>query len=518
MTTKGIGAEGATERQSAMAAIARDAAQKRKRTWLKFVSYAGLISFFLSLTAFNLVDVDIWHEMALIRESLRARHLLTRDVFAYVPTIYPCIHHEWGAGLVAYVLTYWVGSDAILVLKYLIALLIAFLCLRCAESMGVDVHVWAVLCPIAIYLSQLGFLSVIRAQVYSFFFAACCFWVFEQDRRGNRRWLIPWLCIFPVWVNVHGGFVVGIGLLALYAFEQALRRQPFLHLFCILGGSIIEVFINPFGPGYVRYIVRALAMTRPHIQEWRPVWAFDPSRTTILLVAVAIAAYSVAKIGVRRAPGLLMLIAAAVQATLHFKLMPLFAIAWISHVPAYVEQTPIGQWITNFTQRRFAFVLSIWLLVTAIYLTDAIRWQFWRMRVPQTASTFAYPVGAVEYLRQQSFVGNLMVPFRQGAYVSWKLFPAVKVSVDSRYEVAYPEEWVDRTFRFYAAEAGWQQTLSAYSTDLVLVPKTSPVERLIDQSGWHMVYLDREFEIFARPGLMLPSVNRTSESFTGAFP
>jgi hypothetical protein len=431
VTTKGVGAGNVTAPQYSANAVAPDSA-RRRQLWLKFASYGGLISIFFSLTAYNLVDVDIWHEMVLIRESLRAGHLLTRDVFAYTPTVYPSIHHEWGAGLIAYGLTHWIGGGAILILKYLIALLIGFLCLQCAKSIGAEVHLWAVLCPVAIYLSQFGFLSVIRAQVYSFFFSACCVWVFEQDRRDNRRWLIPWLCIFPVWVNLHGGFVVGLGLLALYTVEQALRRQPFRHLLFILAGSSIEVFINPFGPAYIRYIVSALAMTRPYIQEWRPVWIFGPLRTAMFLAAVVIAAYSVAKIGVRRAPGLLMVIATAVQATLHFKLMPLFAIAWISHVPAYLQQTPIGQWIINFTQRRYAFVLSVWLMVTVIYLTPAIRSQFWRMRVPQSNTTFAYPVGAVEYLAQQHFAGNLMVPFRQGAYVSWKLFPAVKVSIDSR--------------------------------------------------------------------------------------
>ena len=517
MTTKRIDVESLTAPQYSGNA-APERARQGRQTWLRFASYAGLISFFLSLTAFNLVDVDIWHEMALIRESLRAGHLLTRDVFSYTPTIYPSVHHEWGSGLLAYVVTYWIGSDAILALKYIIALLIGFLCLRCAKSMGANSVVWAVLCPIAIYLSQLGFLSVIRAQVYSFFFVACCFWAFEQDRRGRRRWLIPWLCIFPLWVNLHGGFVVGLGLLALYAIEQALGRQPFRHLLPILAGSSIEVLINPYGPAYIRYIVRALAMTRPYIQEWRPVWIFGPLRTTLFLAAVVILVYSVSKVGIRRTPGLLMLIATAAQATLHFKLMPLFAIAWISHVPAYLQQTPIGQWIQNFTQRRFAFVLSIWLLITAIYLTDAVRWQFWRVRVPQSDSSFAYPVGAVDYLRQQHFVGNVMVPFRQGAYVSWKLFPAVKVSVDSRYEVAYSEEWVRRTFQFYAAEPDWQKTLNAYPTDLVLVPQVSPMARVMQQSGWQMVYVDREFEIFARPGLILPFTNRSSETFAGAFP
>jgi hypothetical protein len=508
----------AAEPQYTEAGVAGDAIQKRRRRWLRFAAYAALISFFLSLTAFNLVDPDIWHEMALIRESLRLGHLPTRDVFAYTPTVYPSIHHEWGSGLVAYGLTHWFDGNAILIVKYLIAFLIGSVALRCAESLGADVQGWAVLCPIAIYLSQFGFLSVVRAQVYTFLFVACCFWLFEQDRHGSRRWVIAWLCIFPVWVNVHGGFVVGIGLLALYVLERAILRQPFLHLLLLLAASVIEVFINPFGAAYFTYIARALAMSRPHIQEWRPVWAYGPWWTTVFIAALVIATYAVAKIGVRRAPGLLMVVATAIEATLHCKLMPLFAIAWISHVPAYVQPTPVGQWIISFSRRRFAFVFSVWLLVTTMYLADAVRWQFWRLRVSQTNTTYAYPVGAVEYLRERGFVGNLMVPFHQGAYVSWKLYPAVKVSVDSRYEVAYSEEWVDRTFRFYAADPGWQETMNVYSTDLALIPRIMPVARVIQQSGWQMVYEDREFEIFARPGLILPFTDRSSESFAGVFP
>ena len=483
-----------------------------------FAAYAGLSSLFLSLTAFNFIDLDIWHEMALVRESLRAGHLLRHDIFAYTPTVDPSIHHEWGAGLIAYGLTRCCGGDSILILKYLIAFLVGLLSLRCAKSMGADPQVWTVLFPIAIYLSQFGFLSVIRAQVYSFLFTACCFWLFQQDRRGHRRWWIIWLFLFPVWVNVHGGFVVGIGLLALYALEQAICRRPFLHLLFLLAANTGEAFINPFGSAYIRYIARALAMARPHIQEWRPVWVYGFWWTAVFLIAIATAAYSVVRVGRLRSPGALMVMATAVEATLHVKLMPLFAIAWISHVPAYVQRTPAGQWIANFTQRRFAFVLSVWVLVTTMYLADAVRWKFWRMQVPQVATTYGYPVGSVEYLRDQHFSGNVMVPFAQGAYVSWKLYPAVKVSVDSRYEVAYSDELVDRIFRFYAAEPGWQETLNAYPTDLVLIPRITPLATVIQQSGWNQIYLDGEFELYARPGLDMPYSNRVSQKFTGTFP
>ena len=491
---------------------------RRRQIWLRRAAYAGLSSFFLALTAFNLVDPDIWHEMALIRESFRAGHLLTRDIFAYTPTVYPSIHHEWGAGLLAYALTHWFGSHALLILKYLIAFLIAVLCLRCAESMGAHVQVWAAACPIPIYLSRFGFLSVVRAQIYSFLFAACCFWLFQHDRRGNRTWPILWLFLFPVWVNVHGGFVVGIGLLALYLLERALDRQPVRHLLWLLAASIIEVFLNPFGPAYARFIVRALGMSRPHILEWRPVWAYGLWWVAVFAVAVAIAVYAVAKTGISHAPGVLMVIATAIEATLHSKLMPLFAIAWISHVPAYLQRTPLGDWITKFSQRRFAFLLWVWLSVTALYLADAVRWHFWQIRVPQADTTYAYPVGAVEYLRAQRFSGNLMVPFAQGAYVSWKLFPAVKVSIDGRYEVAYSNQLVDRMFRFYAAEPGWEETLRAYPTDLVLVPRVTPLARAIQESGWPKAYEDGEFELYARPGLNLPFSDRTSQSFQGVFP
>src|SRR5579863_1042900 len=305
-----VGSESESATLSPFSPAGRRELHKNRQTWLNFAAYAGLASFFLSLIAFNLVDVDIWHEMALIRESLRAGHLLTRDIFAYVPTAYPTVHHEWGTGLIAYALTRWFGGNAILVLKYLIVFVIGLVSLRCAEALGGDPQVWAILCPIAIFLSHVGFLSVIRAQAYTFLFAACCFWAFAQDRQGKRRWLIAWLCVFPVWLNLHGGFVVGIGLLALYALERALAGQRFRHLLFLLAATVGETFINPFGPAYIRYITRALAMTRPHIHEWQPVWIYGFWWTTIFLAAIAIAVYGVAKIGIRHAPGLLMIAAA----------------------------------------------------------------------------------------------------------------------------------------------------------------------------------------------------------------
>jgi len=94
----------------------------------------------------------------------------------------------------------------------------------------------------------------------------------------------------------------------------------------------------------------------------------------------------------------------------------------------------------------------------------------------------------------------------------------VKVSIDSRYEVAYPDDWVERTFRLYQAAPGWRETLETYRTDIVLVPRNSPIASPLRGLGWNSVYRDGLFEIAARPGLTLPVLDHSTASFAGTFP
>src|SRR5262249_5369267 len=136
-----------------------------------------------------------------------------------------------------------------------------------------------------------------------------------------------------------------------------------------------------------------------------------------------------------QARGVPFLAATAAVAAMHRKLLPLFAIAWLCYVPPYVQTTRAARWWRGFADRRRTFLLSAWSFVTCTCAVAVYHDQIWELQVPQPL----YPVGAVEYLGKEKFKGNLMVPFRIGAYVSWKLYPAVKVSVDSRYEVAYPD-------------------------------------------------------------------------------
>src|SRR6266496_324515 len=100
---------------------------------LRYAIFFGVSSFLVALLAYNFVDVDVWHEIALIRESISAGRLLRLDPYAYTPTIRPWIDHEWGAGGIAYFAIIWLGGRALLILKFSLALGTGYFCLRCAR-------------------------------------------------------------------------------------------------------------------------------------------------------------------------------------------------------------------------------------------------------------------------------------------------------------------------------------------------------------------------------------------------
>ena len=472
------------------------------------------ISFLFALIAYNFVDIDLWHQMALIRESMAAGHLLRTDVYAYSPTIRPWIDHEWGAGVIAYFATLWFGGRAILILKFSLALGSLLMCRQSSRAKGANLQLFSLCSLLAIFLLHLGFFSAVRAQAYTFFFTALLLFVWQQIELQHLGWAWIWLAVFPLWVNLHGGFVVGIGLTILFCVEKLLKRESCRALLLLLAGMLLESGLTPYGLSYFVYLGRALSMSRTYSAEWDPVWSLGLLWMVCFLAALALVAYAVLEAGLRNLPGLAPLTATAAEAMLHRKLLPIFAIVWLSCVPFYLQRTQLGEWILAFLSRRRTFMLVAWAALGFVSILAAVRQKPWHLYVPQPL----YPVGPVKYLQEQGWRGNLMVPFRLGAYVSWNLYPAIKVSLDSRYEEVFSDNVVRPVFAFYEARSSWQQALSLFPPDLILIPLDSPVANRVSEIGWVRIYHDRQFDLYTPRQTALTQVDWSTVNFAGTFP
>ena len=460
--------------------------------------------------------------MALFREAVHLGHVPREDVFAYTPTVSPSVHHEWGTGAILYWVSTRFGSGGILFLKYLLAGATGVLAFACARRRGASLAVLAPLTPVAVFGSLIGF-STIRAQVITILFIVLLLWFLALDRDGRRAWIPPWFVLFLIWVNVHAGFVVGVAFYFAHAFEEAVRRRPVKHLVFAALGFLPLVFVNPYGAEFVPYVWKAIRLDRSLVAEWAPVWEGSPVALGVFVFSIVIASYGVFRNGFKGASGIAILLLATYAGFRHVRHGSIFAAAWLVIVPAWIETTPLGEALRQWWRRHVRLNRLIYGGMAAACLVGILARRPWILPLPANPGDhpkITYPVGAVDYLRESGFRGNVWVPFTTGAFLLWKLHPEVLVSFDGRFEVAYPPEALAENVDFFDAKPGWQDVLDRYDTDLVLAPTWEAVcDAMLAEGEWSPVYRDDAYVLFARPGLELAGpVDRRGETLRGTFP
>jgi hypothetical protein len=242
----------------------------------------------------------------------------------------------------------------------------------------------------------------------------------------------------------------------------------------------------------------------------------------VILVAFATAlllmAYALWRGDLAKTTGLLFLLAAAYAAARHQRHVSIYAVAWACYAPAALRATPLASMLGRALApgRRPALVAAT---VAALAGCGAYgKGRPWAPELPaepRAGAPLVYPVDAVGYLRAHGFRGNLLTPFSAGAFVTWELYPAVRVSLDGRYEVAYQPDLLDRHLAFYRAEGDWERLIEEPPADAVLARSDAPVVTALERhDDWRRVYRDDAYEVFARENSALPAEDRRGERLT----
>jgi hypothetical protein len=69
-----------------------------------------------------------------------------------------------------------------------------------------------------------GYIPVARSHVFTFFLFAATLFCLEELRRGGRWPAAALPALMLVWTNLHGGFVVGLGAIFIYAAASVIWR------------------------------------------------------------------------------------------------------------------------------------------------------------------------------------------------------------------------------------------------------------------------------------------------------
>jgi hypothetical protein len=473
-----------------------------------FFPAIGLFCYFLTISS-NHADYDLWHCMAIGALFFQNGHLPDHDIFAYTPVKEVWIDHEWGAGALFYWLGQTFGDTGLILFKFGCFIGVIMLIFRIQKQIAGSRFRYGLLYSIlTCLLIWPGFVTTIRAQVFTYFFFCLWIYILEQVRKNQYRniWMLPVTMI--VWTNVHGGFIAGLGLVVLYmAGELVNGKRPDRYL-GILAVTFATTFINPYGIDYWKYILEATTMDRPYILEWEPYNPFGwrPDQLMFLLfflIMTASVLFRIRKIDPDTDWVKVFVVAVTLFLTIrHTRHLVFWGISVsIFCYDSYIRisnavSSHFSSAISKIISHRFAAILNLtrysvvyFLLLTFLLIQTAgvpIR-----INVPE----HKYPVKGIEFIRLNRLSGNLMLPFRWGAYALWKLYPQCLVSLDSRYEVVYRQETYLDIMRFFQDPAkldNFQLILSKYQPDMILdLPGTETDKRLSALSSWVPVYQDK---------------------------
>jgi len=423
----------------------------------------GVFAFAVVLAFHNITDGDLWAKLAIGSSLWNAGHLPRHDVYAFTPTLPQYIDHEWGAGVVFYALLQWFGPSSLIVLRMVLALGLLTLGFRTGRREGCDENVLLLLAIPAGACILTGYIPVARSHVFTFFLFAATLFCLEEWRRGGRWPAAVLPALMLVWTNLHGGFVVGLGAIFVYAAASFISRDRAALMVLIAAACAAVTLVNPYGLDFWRYLIPALLHPRLRILEWRPLpplawddfWGF---RLLFVLTIIALAA-GWKRVERKNWSGLAVLAVTACMGWRSRRHGPFLAAAALAYAGPYFQAV----W-----GRRFNLLPATCLLYAAIAVWVALRFLPGASLYP-LSPIGEDPVREVDILARAGAKGNAATPFAWGSYVSWRLYPNVKISMDGRYETTYPESTFDLNNAFYDQQGDWFRLCREFKVDYVIL-------------------------------------------------
>jgi hypothetical protein len=417
----------------------------------------------LSVTSVTKADPDLWGHVRFGLDILRSGRLPWADPYSFTQDV-PWINHEWLSEIQMGLAWTVGGTVGLTILKG--TLVLAAFWLVWSGLRGVDFGVRIVLMA-ALALGAARMIQTLRPQLWSLLALTLLCRALLSERPRAVRWL-PLL--FVLWANVHGGWVVGLGMLGAWGgvrwWLEPRRRLELLLLLAVCGAGTL---VTPYGWRLWAFIAGTVRMTRD-ISEWQPLWTVHPIIWGPWLLAFALTVW----LGVRR--DIAGLSAAAALALLAYasirveRITPLFvASAVLLSAPRLREQWPLRRLtLPPLAGRRMTAGAGVAAVValTAIVLGQ----RAWSCIDVSGAWTPDPGIGRrLDYAQP----GRLVVFFDWGQYALWHWGPGLKVSMDGRRETVYSDARLAEHADVLHGRPAGLRALEGWQAEYVWLPATS---------------------------------------------
>ncbi len=450
---------------------------------------AGVVAAFFGLlvSVRGPVDADYWWHLTTGRLILQTGSVPSTDPYSFAYDG-PWVAHEWLGEVVIAALVDSIGyplTGLVFGLLVAAALMIPAWSLARGGIAGRAILPW-----VAVGSYTLASYATVRPQVASWLLLSVLIVLLMRLRTDNRRllWFIP--ALFLLWANLHGLWVVGIAVLAVYVAFTVVGRTPMAGSSAmVLGVMGLSIGATALTPSFVDGMLYPLRYLRQDdwgtafIAEWQPADFTDPRSA-----GLAVLILGTLLLGRRGVPGWLVVVAVAGL------LSPLIAVrnaplAVILSMPTLAMglQAWLGPGGTRSPvaarRRRLVELAAASAIVVGMVVV-----------LPPAVSgdaRSAFPTAAFDVLEERDPDARALVDYDWGGYAIARLHAnGGQVFIDGRSDM-YPREIFEDYLEIRAGTDRWQALAERYEIDAILLPPTAELVAA-ERPGWCSAHADEQ--------------------------
>jgi hypothetical protein len=494
---------------------------------LIFIALLGTLVF-TPLSVRLLGDAGIgWH----IRtgQQILATHTVPHvDPFSASMGAKPWFAWEWLYDVVVGELETALGLNGVVWFTSVVIATVFALLFHLLTKRGTNFLVALVLLLLALASSMIHFLA--RPHVLSWLFTLIWFWILDSSERDSnsgrggrgRKWLWALPLLMLVWVNVHGGFLLGFALLGIFwmgavwnwlrakdgrieqAFAEIAARKRSWELFYVGLFSAAVSLVNPYGWNLHSHIASYLSnqFLMDHIEEFQsPNFHGVAQRcfVVLLLIALAVLAVPGRQLPTSHTLTVLFAVYAGLYASRNIPASSLLLVMVIGPlVPFTALAARFSQKVASVQGKLRRHLWPIVAIVISLWIA-AIGGQFGSTKIMDAhLDPLRMPIDAVIYLEKHEVPGPVLSPDYWGGYLIYRLYPKQLVVVDDRHDF-YGEAFLKSYLKMVHVEPGWQEFLREHEVSCLVLPRNAALTNILFETrDWKPIYTDKLAVAFVR--------------------
>ena len=443
---------------------------------------------------------DVWYHLKTGEIIVKTKSIPDSEIYTYTKEGEKWIHPDWLAQIILYSVYKISGLNGLIIFKCIIILLsfsvLLFTVRLNKNSLFISIPIIIYIC----YLYRERF--DIRPHILFYLILSLYLYlIYSYNKKGNNKTLILIILLQIFWNNIHASCILGVIIFSIYSlsvtvYGKLIKKSEKLNFNVIITNIILllALLMTPNGVSLLKAIYNVFAekFYSQFISEWR----YSLNYYSIIIVSLSF----VLRFSIKRAwnnRSIFEILLFLFASYLSLKAMRFEIVFWLMVIPLFINNTnKIINSFSDMTKIKKIMIktkLNILLPLIIIFVSINIihKNNIYKHDFGLGIDKKKIPIKTVEFLDKNNIKGNIFNTDINGPYITWKLYPDLKVFMDIRGHI------YEKYLMMCVDESIWLNNMNKYNINIALIRYPYKNEKyfnihsfLRNSNQWQMVYWD----------------------------